>query len=78
MKTRQTIRDTGKGIDPEFIDQVIEPFFTTRKFNGGIGPGLSNAFGMVKTLHGNICVDRYPGQGVSFIMALPVTQPEQT
>jgi nitrogen-specific signal transduction histidine kinase len=69
------VQDSGTGIDPEIMDRVFEPFFTTRKDRGGTGLGLSNAFGIVKKLNGHICVDSYPGQGATFIITLPTVSP---
>lgn len=35
------IDDNGSGLDPEHIDKVFDPFFTTRRGKGGVGLGLS-------------------------------------
>lgn len=69
-----TVRDTGTGIDPETIERVFEPFFTTRKKAGGTGLGLSNTFGIVKKMGGNIFVDSYPNRGATFMVSFPTVR----
>lgn len=48
---RLTIADRGRGIAPQDLPQVFDPFFTTRPVGKGTGLGLSVALGIVN-LHG--------------------------
>ncbi|MEI8395872.1 MAG: ATP-binding protein [Rhodospirillaceae bacterium] len=71
-----TVADTGIGIDAADQARLFEPFFTTRRGQGGIGLGLHMAFNVVASvLGGRIQVESTPGRGSSFIVTLPVTSP---
>lgn len=60
------VTDNGKGIDPENIDRIFIPFYSTKKEGSGIGLGLSR---QIMRLHrGNITVESTPGQGASFTL----------
>lgn len=47
-----SVRDNGKGIAPEVITRVFEPFFTTRDVGSGLGLGLSMSYSIVQR-HGS-------------------------
>jgi signal transduction histidine kinase len=71
------VRDTGKGITPEFLPHIFEYFrqadaSTTRQF-GGLGLGLAISRHLVE-LHGGTIMAESPGegQGATFIINLPV------
>ncbi|HBR22741.1 MAG TPA: two-component sensor histidine kinase [Nitrospiraceae bacterium] len=66
-----TVRDTGKGIPPEFLPHVFDPFFTT-KGEGGTGLGLSVSYGIIKNHKGDIRVESWIGEGTTFTIELPV------
>jgi CheY-like chemotaxis protein len=72
-----TIKDTGSGIDPEVIEQIFDPYFTTKEFGKGSGMGLSIVLGIVKNHSGAITVDSQPGKGTTFTMLFPAVA-EQT
>ncbi len=63
------ISDTGKGIKPEVIDKIFNPFFTTKK--DGLGLGLSICSRLVEENRGKVDVISTPGKGTTFILALP-------
>ena len=69
------ICDTGPGIDPEYIDRIFEPFFTTRGQGNGSGIGLFVVSQALSDMGGSIRVKSQPGQGVTFIVSLPVGPP---
>jgi two-component system NtrC family sensor kinase len=64
------IMDTGKGIPPEFLPHIFDPFFST-KGEGGTGLGLSVSYGIIKNHKGDIRVESKPGVGTTFTIELP-------
>jgi PAS domain S-box-containing protein len=71
---RMTVSDTGCGITPEMIEQIFDPYFTTRDVGEGTGLGLSVSHGIVKGHGGAIRVYSEPGKGSTFNVYLPVIQ----
>ena len=72
-----TIKDTGVGIRPEEMEQIFEPFYTTKSATKGTGLGLSVSYGIVKNHGGEILVESQPGQGATFTVLLPVKETEK-
>lgn len=70
------IADTGTGITPEHLARIFDPFFTTKPVGKGTGLGLAIAYGIVELHHGRISVKSEAGKGTSFLVFLPVRQPE--
>ncbi|WP_413869735.1 response regulator, partial [Desulfobacula sp.] len=66
------ISDTGPGIDPEIIDQIFDPYFTTKEVGKGSGMGLAVVHGIVKNHSGAIAVDSNLGKGTKFIIFFPL------
>ncbi|HOE16651.1 MAG TPA: ATP-binding protein [Syntrophorhabdaceae bacterium] len=64
-----SIADTGGGIDPAIIDNVFNPFFTTKERGTGLGLAISNK--IVMNHKGHIDVENVAGKGVTFIIYLP-------
>ncbi len=69
------IEDNGKGISPEVLEKIFDPFFTPKKLGQGTGRGLSIAYGLVQRHHGSIGVRSQIGKGTVFTLRLPVKQP---
>ncbi len=67
-----SIRDTGKGIDPNDKEKIFEPFFSTKEVGTGTGLGLWVSYGIVKNFGGDVIVDSQPGEGSTFTVTLPV------
>jgi two-component system NtrC family sensor kinase len=67
-----TIADTGFGIAAENIEQVFNPFFTTRA--AGTGLGLAVSYGIVRDHGGRLEVESVPGKGAQFHVVLPLCQ----
>ena len=65
------ISDTGPGIDPEIIDRIFDPYFTTKEVGKGSGMGLAVVHGIVKNHNGTITVDN-PGKGIRFSILFPL------
>lgn len=68
--------DTGCGIPAEALPHVFEPFFTTKLEGEGVGLGLSVVYGIVERHHGGVTAYSVPGEGTTFRVYLPCTQPE--
>lgn len=64
--------DDGCGMPESVRSRVFEPFFTTRRHQGGTGLGLHLVYTIVtQKLSGSIAVDSEPGHGTRFILRLP-------
>ncbi len=59
-EVRLTIEDNGPGIKDEILDQIFDPFFSTKAVGKGTGLGLSVVYGFVTELGGRITVDNTP------------------
>jgi PAS domain S-box-containing protein len=69
---RLMVRDTGEGIEPENLERIFEPYFTTKEQTGGTGLGLSVVHGIVNSIGGTIAVQSRPGHGTLFTVFLPL------
>jgi len=65
------ISDTGRGIEPDDLDQIFDPFFTTKEVLRGRGLGLVPVRGLVDSMGGRVLVSSTPGQGTRFFLFLP-------
>ena len=71
---RLEVCDDGPGIPPELAEQVFEPFFTTRRSQGGVGLGLSLARSVARELGGDLtalCDGQGPLPGARLVLTLP-------
>lgn len=67
------IRDNGKGISPEDIELIFDPFFSTKKETGGTGLGLSVVREIIQRHGGDILVESRLEHGTTFKIYLPVS-----
>jgi two-component system sensor histidine kinase KdpD len=74
--------DHGPGIAPSERDRIFEPFYrgpqAQRTGATGSGLGLAIAKGFVEANNGTISVESLPGQGTSFVLALPIGEAPRT
>jgi two-component system NtrC family sensor kinase len=69
---RVTIRDHGCGIEPEEMERLFTPFYTTKP--RGTGLGLAVSYGIVGDHGGEIRVESSPAAGAAFFVVLPLRQ----
>ncbi len=69
-------QDTGCGIKKQHLEEIFEPFFTTKPATMGTGLGLSVSYGIIRRHGGFINVESEEGEGTTFTITLPVTDPE--
>ncbi|MBN2341870.1 MAG: response regulator [Deltaproteobacteria bacterium] len=65
------IADSGKGMTQEVLEQIFDPYFTTRINGSGSGMGLAVVYGIVRQLGGNIIVESQLRRGSVFKIFLP-------
>ncbi|MBC8395013.1 MAG: PAS domain S-box protein [Deltaproteobacteria bacterium] len=69
-----TVKDTGSGIDPEIMDRIFDPYFTTKDIGKGTGMGLAMVYGIVKKHEGSIKVQSELGKGTVFEVLFPLIE----
>lgn len=71
--------DDGAGMSAQTVARAFEPFFTTRRSQGGSGLGLYIVHNLVtQGLHGSIRCESVPGGGTRFRMAFPAHLPAES
>jgi signal transduction histidine kinase len=71
---RVEVADSGKGIAPEHLHRIYDPFFTTKGAHKGTGLGLSVTYGIIQEHGGSIEVINRPDGGARFRLELPVSR----
>jgi len=66
---RLSVADTGRGIEPDDLPRVFDPFFSRRE--GGTGLGLAIVHRIVERHGGRIAIDSRPGAGTTVRVELP-------
>jgi PAS domain S-box-containing protein len=64
-----TVEDSGPGIDPNAVDKIFEPFYTTKA--SGMGMGLSICRSIVQSHGGRLWATAKDGPGTMFHVTLP-------
>jgi PAS domain S-box-containing protein len=73
-----SVGDNGKGMAPEVLAHVLEPFYTTREVGKGTGLGLSMTYGVMKAHGGSIHIASQPGAGTTVALRFPrIPAPDQ-
>ena len=72
------VQDNGKGIRPDNIERIFNPFFTDKPVGEGTGLGLSVSLKIIHELGGDISVESSLGEGSSFTVAIPIDQRQAT
>jgi len=75
-RIRVVISDNGSGMPKEVMARIFEPFFTTKEPGKGTGLGLSVSYEIIAKHQGTIEVQSEAGNGTTFIITLPVFQPQ--
>jgi two-component system, NtrC family, sensor kinase len=73
-KVLVSVTDTGCGIKREHLDQIFEPFFSTKAVGKGTGLGLSVSYGIVQQHGGSLEVQSEEGKGSTFTVILPAME----
>jgi len=80
VKTRQiddtaeiAVHDVGSGIDIRHLENIFNPFFSTKR--DGVGLGLAIVSKIVDEHGGRITVESEAGHGTVFRVYLPMTEP---
>ncbi|MFC1889017.1 ATP-binding protein [Thermodesulfobacteriota bacterium] len=67
-----SLQDSGKGISPDILDKIFEPFFSTKGAGKGTGLGLSICYGIIEEHGGRLAVESEEGVQTTFKVILPV------
>jgi two-component system cell cycle sensor histidine kinase/response regulator CckA len=68
---RIEVHDTGRGIAPDLLHKIFEPFYTTKAVGAGTGLGLAICHTIVAALGGRIDIESAPGRGTTARVVLP-------
>ena len=64
------ISDTGQGMDNETLENLFNPFFSTKVDGGGTGLGLASLKALMEPYGVKISVESTPGKGTTFCLAI--------
>jgi signal transduction histidine kinase len=70
-----TVKDSGPGIDPNTLDKIFDPFYTTKP--GGMGMGLSISRSILQAHGGRLWAAAKDGPGTIFHFSLPKYEEEE-
>ncbi len=66
-----TVQDEGAGIDPRIMDQIFDPYFSTR--DSGSGLGLATVYSIVTRHQGTVKIESVPGAGTTAMVLIPAS-----
>ncbi len=74
---RLKISDNGRGMTRQTHSHMFDPFFTTRRDEGGTGLGLSLVYGIISDHGGTVEAITNHDQGITVVVEIPI-QPAAT
>ncbi len=74
---RLSIIDSGCGMDSSTLEQIFDPYFTTKEKGEGTGLGLAVVHGIVKNHGGEIVVKSKLGEGTAFDIYMPLIKEKE-
>ena len=66
------VEDNGCGIEPQHLDRVLTPYFSTKCGKGGMGLGLFITKKIIESHAGTIRLESQMGQGTTVLITLPL------
>ncbi len=69
---RVTVRDHGRGIPPDIMPHIFDPYFTSKTHGSGLG--LATSYSIIHRHQGHIAARSEPGKGAEFTFHLPAAE----
>jgi len=66
------VTDNGTGIPESAVNNIFDPFYTTKEVGKGMGLGLSIVYGILDKVNGTIVASNSPGSGANLKVILPI------
>lgn len=67
--------DNGKGVAPEVLNRIFDPFYTTKRGSGGSGLGMHIVYNLAtQKLGGTVVCESVPEHGISVHLTIPLSQ----
>ena len=66
-----SVRDQGEGIEPQYLERIFDPYFSTKETGSGLG--LATSYAIIAKHGGIIAVESEPGRGSMFTIYLPAS-----
>lgn len=72
------VSDLGKGMEPDLVLKIFDPYFTSKQFGESLGLGLSIVHGVIHSCGGHIIVETESGKGSKFHLLFPHSDTDGT
>lgn len=69
---RLMVQDNGRGMTPDILEKIFDPYFTTKDIGQGTGMGLAVVYGIVKRCDGAVRVTSELGLGTTVEVLFPL------